>query len=98
MNKIQQHWENVFIQKTDDQKSWFQEYPSTSVRMIEEVGLAKDASIIDVGGGDSHLVDALLEKGYFNITVLDISSKAIENVKKRLGQKGSTVNWIVGDI
>ncbi len=98
MGTTQQHWENVFRQKTDDQKSWFQQYPSTSIKFIEELGLPKNASVIDVGGGDSNLVDALLEKGCSNITVLDISSIAIENVKKRLGGKASKVTWIVSDI
>ncbi len=59
MGTTQQHWENEFRQKKDDQKSWFQQYPSTSIKFIEELGLPKNASVIDAGGEDSNLVDAL---------------------------------------
>ena len=92
------HWENVFTDKTDNQKSWFEDYPNTSMKFIADAGLAKDAAIIDVGGGDSKLVDALLNGGYTNVTVLDISAKAVENAKKRLGKRSETVKWIVSDV
>ena len=92
------HWENVFTDKTDNQKSWFEDYPHTSMKFISDAGLAKDAAIIDVGGGESKLVDALLNGGYTNVTVLDISAKAIERAKERLGNKASKVHWIVSDI
>lgn len=92
------HWDKIFGEKIDQQKSWFQSYPAISISFIEELDLSKDAPIIDVGGGDSFLVDALLEKGYLDITVLDISEVAIANAKKRLGNKARYVNWIVSDI
>lgn len=92
------HWENVYETKTPEQVSWTQLVPTTSLRLIQETGIAKDASIIDVGGGDSNLVDYLLEAGYTNITVLDISEKALERAKIRLGEKASQVTWIVSDI
>jgi ubiquinone/menaquinone biosynthesis C-methylase UbiE len=92
------HWENVYETKTPEQVSWTQLVPTTSLRLILETGIAKDASIIDVGGGDSNLVDYLLEAGYTNITVLDISEKALERAKIRLGEKASQVTWIVSDI
>jgi len=98
MNKTKQHWEEIFEQKTDQQKSWYQSYPSMSIKLIEELSLHKNAAIIDVGGGDGRLVDSLLEKGYTNITVLDISSNAIENAKKRLGDNAKKVKWVVSDI
>ena len=92
------HWENVYETKTPEQVSWTQEVPQTSLDFIRWFGLDKTASIIDVGGGDSKLVDFLLEGGYENITVLDISEKALERAKLRLGDKAQKVNWIACDI
>lgn len=92
------HWENVFATKSETEVSWFQTYPKTSIEFLELFGLPLDANIIDVGGGDSHFVDALLDKGYSNVNVLDISANAIERAKKRLGDKAVNVNWIVSDI
>jgi len=92
------HWETVYETKNPDQVSWTQEIPKTSLEFIHSFKLNKDARIIDIGGGDSKLVDYLLEEGYNNITVLDISEKAIAKAKKRLGEKASKVNWIVSDI
>lgn len=98
MKNEKEHWENVFATKIETEVSWFQIYPKTSVAFLELFDLPLDANIIDVGGGDSHFVDALLEKGYKNIYVLDISANAIERAKNRLGDKASKVNWIVSDI
>lgn len=92
------HWENVFSTKSPNEVSWFQEYPKTAMEYIESLNLPKSANIIDVGGGDSNLVDALLAKDFTNIWVLDISAAALEKVKSRLGEKASLVNWIVSDI
>ncbi|MGZ3900079.1 MAG: class I SAM-dependent methyltransferase [Bacteroidia bacterium] len=77
--------------------SWYEPTPATSLKLIEESQIKKDAKIIDVGGGDSFLVDHLLEKGYSNITVLDISASALERAKQRLGEKAGKVKWIVAD-
>ncbi len=96
-NLFQQHWEKVY-DKEEVELSWFQPYPKTSMGFIELLDLPHTANIIDIGGGDSHFVDALLEMGYQNIWVLDISSKAIERAKKRLGKKSSKVNWIISDV
>lgn len=92
------HWETVYETKNPDEVSWTQEKPETSLEFIRSCGLEKDARIIDIGGGDSHLVDFLLEEGYENITVLDISAKALEKAQKRLGEKAGKVTWIVSDI
>ena len=92
------HWENVYETKNPDQVSWTQKKPQTSLDFILSSGLGKDASIIDIGGGDSNLVDFLLEEGYENITVLDISAKSLEKAKKRLGDAAGKVKWIVTDI
>lgn len=93
-----QHWETVYKNKTPDQVSWTQEKPEVSLEMIHGSKLPKTAKIIDIGGGDSKLVDFLLEEGYQNITVLDISANALERTKKRLGTKASQVQWVVSDI
>lgn len=93
-----EHWENIYRSKSEDEVSWFQPYPKTSIEFIELFKLPVTANIIDIGGGDSHFVDALLEKGYQNIWVLDISEKAIERARKRLGDKSSKVHWVVSDI
>jgi cyclopropane fatty-acyl-phospholipid synthase-like methyltransferase len=95
---IKEHWENVFATKAEDEVSWFQEYPKTSVEFFELFNLPLDANIIDIGGGDSHLVDVFLAKGYKNIYVLDISANALERAKQRLGDRASLVNWIVSDV
>lgn len=92
------HWETVFSTKQPHEVSWTQEIPKTSLDLIAACSLSFDAEIIDIGGGDSNLVDHLLDLGYTNISVLDISSHAIERAKKRLGKKADLVTWIVSDI
>lgn len=98
MENIKQHWETVYETKTPDQVSWTQEKPKGSLKFIHDLGLDKDASIIDIGGGDSKLVDFLLADGYSDVTVLDISGKAIERAKNRLGMLADKVTWIESDI
>lgn len=98
MNNIQQHWDKVYGTKAAGEVSWFQPYPKTSMEFVEVFNLPLHANIIDIGGGDSHFVDALLEKGYQNIYVLDISANAIEKAKARLGKKANRVTWIVSDV
>lgn len=95
---MKKHWETVYETKCPDQVSWTQEIPKTSLNFIYSFGLDKKAKIIDIGGGDSKLVDFLLAEGFENITVLDISEKAIEKAQLRLGSKANKVNWIVSDI
>ncbi|GAC1438216.1 MAG: class I SAM-dependent methyltransferase [Sediminibacterium sp.] len=95
---LKQHWEKVFATREETEVSWFQVYPKTSMEFIELFQLPLTASIIDIGGGDSHLADALLDKGYQNIWVLDISANALERAKKRLGERARKVHWIVSDI
>ncbi|HET6992068.1 MAG TPA: class I SAM-dependent methyltransferase [Bacteroidia bacterium] len=97
MNK-KEHWENIYATKQADEVSWFQVYPKTSMEFVRLFKLGKDAKIIDIGGGDSHFVDSLIEEGFTNITVLDISANAIARAKKRLGEKAKLVHWIVSDV
>lgn len=98
MSNSKEHWENVFAQKQENEVSWFQEYPETSINFLELFHLPLHANIIDIGGGDSHFIDVLIEKGYQNIFLLDISANAIERTKKRLGAKAKQVTFIVCDI
>lgn len=92
------HWETVYETKSPNEVSWTQEIPKTSLDFIKSFDLTKKSKIIDIGGGDSKLVDFLIEEGFENITVLDISAKAIEKAKARLGVNAEKVNWIVSDI
>lgn len=92
------HWENIYQTKALENVSWFQPTPETSLEFFERFDVPKTAKVIDVGGGDSYLVDHLLEKGYRDITVLDISAEAINRAKQRLGDKARQVNWVVSDI
>lgn len=92
------HWEKVYTTKASDTVSWFQPHADTSVALIRATGAALDASIIDVGGGASTLVDDLLALGYTNLTVLDLSSAALAAARQRLGSKASGVRWIEADI
>ena len=96
-NSIKKHWETVYETKNPNQVSWTQEIPKTSLNLIHSFNINKNAKIIDIGGGDSKLVDFLLEEGFQNITVLDISQKAIEKAQLRLGEKAKKVNWIVSN-
>jgi ubiquinone/menaquinone biosynthesis C-methylase UbiE len=98
MMENQGHWENIYASKAENEVSWFQAYPKTSMEFVELFNLPLNANIIDIGAGDSHFVDALLDKGYQNIWVLDISANAIERTKRRLGERASKVTWIVSDI
>lgn len=98
MDTIKKHWETVYETKNPDQVSWTQDVPKTSLDFIHSFGLAKTAKVIDIGGGDSKLVDFLLDEGFENVTVLDISAKALEKAKQRLGDKADKVNWVVSDI
>lgn len=94
----QEHWDRIFTTKADDAISWFQATPETSLRLIRACNLPKDARILDVGAGASRLPDALLEWGFTNIAVLDVSAVALAETKARLGGKGHSVRFIVADI
>lgn len=91
------HWENIYGAKKLTDVSWYQPKPEVSLNYIAGLQLKKNVQIIDIGGGDSFLVDFLLSEGYSNITVLDISEKALERAKSRLGDTGSNVKWIEAD-
>lgn len=98
MNKRKQHWENIYTNKSPQEVSWTQEKPALSLAWIESLSMPKNAPIIDVGGGESHMVDYLLKLGFTDISVLDISKAALNRSKKRLGKKTEAVQWIEADI
>lgn len=95
---LKAHWETVYETKSPQEVSWTQEIPQISLDFIQSFQLNKDARIIDIGGGDSLLVDHLLDLGFTDLSVLDISAYAIERAKVRLGERASLVQWIVSDI
>lgn len=97
MSTRQEHWEHIYQTKPLEEVSWYQPNPETSLDFLEQFHILPDAKIIDIGGGDSFLVDHLLERGYQDITVLDISGTAIDRAKQRLGDKARNVKWIVAD-
>jgi 2-polyprenyl-3-methyl-5-hydroxy-6-metoxy-1,4-benzoquinol methylase len=94
----QSHWERIYAEKAPEAVSWYRPHLEKSLSFIEQFALGKSAAIIDVGGGESTLVDDLLARGYENITVLDISQAAIDASRKRLGSASERISWLVADI
>ena len=92
------HWENVYSTKAADSVSWFQASPKMSLELIDASGVDRSSSIIDIGGGASGLVNALLERGQRGIAVLDIAAAGLAVAKHRLGARRDAVEWIVADI
>jgi 2-polyprenyl-3-methyl-5-hydroxy-6-metoxy-1,4-benzoquinol methylase len=92
------HWERVYQTKKPDEVSWYRAHLETSLALIEEAAPNRDARIIDVGGGESTLVDDLLAGGYRNVSVLDLSSTALDVAKERIGAKAGGVDWLCGDV
>lgn len=98
MNSKQSHWENIYTHKSPQEVSWTQGKPLLTLSWIESLALPKNAPIIDVGGGESHLVDYLIDMGYSDLTVLDISQAALKRSQERLGSKANFVQWIQADL
>jgi SAM-dependent methyltransferase len=92
------HWENIYRNKESAEMSWTEAAPKTSLDFICGFNVPKNAPVIDIGGGESKLVDYLLAAGYTDVTVLDISAHALDRAKARLGEKAGLVNWITADI
>ena len=93
----QAHWQNVYTKKGENEVSWFQENPTPSLELIAQVGATPASAIIDIGGGASRLVDNLVDRGFEDVTVLDLSEAALEAAKARLGSRAAQVHWIVAD-
>ncbi len=91
------HWENIYQTKEHKDVSWYQPTPTTSLDFLKQFNISTTAKIIDIGGGDSLLVDHLLNLGYTDITVLDISASSLNKAKQRLGDRALKVKWIVAD-
>jgi SAM-dependent methyltransferase len=92
------HWESVYRKTDHTEVGWFQPHPRTSLNLIAETGVGQHSSIIDAGGGASRLVDDLLDRGFQDLTVLDISQIALQAARARLGQRADLVTWIEEDI
>src|SRR5688500_7123089 len=97
MNR-REHWARVYSSKAADAVSWYQKHVDVSLDWIRTTGIAKTASVIDVGGGASTLVDDLLQEGYSSLTILDVSAAALAGTKARLGAQAEAVAWIAADI
>lgn len=93
-----EHWERIYRTRPSDELGWFQPRALRSLRLIEDALPDRGAAIIDVGAGDSVLVDDLLDAGYANLTVLDLSAEALARCRGRLGPRGTGVGWIAADI
>ena len=91
------HWQNVYATKGEAEVSWYQDSPTISLDLIRAAAPDRDAAIIDIGGGASRLVDALLQHGYRDVAVLDLSANALDAAKTRLGDAASRADWIVAD-
>ena len=98
MTNSQAHWQNVYQTKGEREVSWFQEDPAPSLELIARAGATGSSAIVDVGGGASRLVDVLLERGFQDVTVLDISAAALAATCNRLGRAAERATWIVGDM
>jgi 2-polyprenyl-3-methyl-5-hydroxy-6-metoxy-1,4-benzoquinol methylase len=94
----QAHWQNVYHTKGEAEVSWSQPSPEPSLGLIETFAPGRDASIVDIGGGASRLVDALRERGYRHITVLDLSEAALQSARERLGTQAAFVQWVAADV
>ena len=95
---LKDHWEGVYVTKQPSEMSWTQEEPMRSLNFINGFNVPKSEPIIDIGGGESNLVDFLIKEGYTDLTVLDISEASLDRAKERLGELSQKVNWIVSDV
>ena len=94
----QAHWENVYTTKGENEVSWYQQSPAPSVELIVQAGATGKSAIIDIGGGASRLVDHLVEQGFEDITVLDLSEAALQAARARLGARADRVRWLTADV
>lgn len=99
MTSRKEHWNEVYEETTTDRLGWYEEAPRPSLRLVSECGLKKEAHILDAGAGATTLIDHLLQRGFENLTALDVSEVALSRLKDRLSrQQAAKVNWIVGDL
>ena len=93
-----EHWDEVYRTKAADSVSWYQPTPEPSLRALDELHLPATAALIDVGGGASSLIDRLIERGWSDLSVLDIAEPALEVAKARLRGEVGRVDWVVADV
>ena len=93
-----EHWEKVYASKNESEVSWFQEWPTSSIELIALAGAGLNSAVIDIGGGASRLVDALVKLDMRDVTVLDLSEAALGAAKRRLGHRADQVEWIIADV
>ncbi len=98
METRQEHWNKIYSTKTPNEVSWTEQLPATSLELIHSIELPRSASIIDCGAGESHLADHLLDEGYTDISLLDVSGEALGITKKRLGARAKTVRFYISDV
>src|SRR5713226_8710043 len=98
MGGSRSHWEDIYTAKSETAVSWYQPHSVRSLELIERASPNRGASVIDVGGGASILVDDLIGRGFTDLTVLDIAEAALERSKARLGKEAAKVTWIAGDV
>jgi len=91
------HWDGAYVQG-DDTRSWFEEHPDMSLRMLDAAGVSAADALIDVGGGASPLIGALLDRGFRDLTVLDISATGMQHARDRLGSRADQVHWLTADV
>ena len=96
-NNLKNHWENIYEKKNEDEVSWFQQIPNSSIKLIKSTGIV-NPKIIDVGSGRSKLLKSLIDSGYNDLTYLDISEAALKKSKEFLGDQSNKVKWIAEDI
>lgn len=95
---MKSHWENIYSTKADNEVSWYQEEPKTSLELINKYAVQNSANVLDVGGGNSNVVIRLHEQGFSNLNVLDISGKALQRTQQKLGDKSGYINWIESSV
>lgn len=93
-----EHWEKVYTSKEDNEVSWYQEIPRTSIEVIKKTANGQSDSIIDIGGGNSNLASELMNLKFLDISVLDISEASLNRTKEKLGEKAKNINWYVSDV
>lgn len=96
--ELERHWDAVYRTRGEDEVSWFQEDPETSVALVTRSGIDRDDAVLDVGAGASRLVDHLIDHGFTRLTVLDLARAALDRSRERLGDRGAAVEWVAADV
>ena len=95
--KAAAHWDAAYARR-DDTRSWYEKHPAMSLRMLDSTGISAADALIDVGGGASPLARALVDRGFRDLTVLDISAAGMQHARDRLGSRANQVHWLTADV